>query len=171
MSVPASLDQRRRRGERPRTTTVIPHSQLDQQPVDDRLLAAVLAEAATWPGVRRVASRISVEGASALTLEHVTDGPAEAFLIGGEFAHGHAGGDSSLHVALPLTLTAAVEEAGWAEPHFLAREGRLPATIVMLYAPRDEEEAHIVLGLVRASYEYAYAVSRTQTAAPARNEP
>ena len=146
-----------RNGPRPHTTTSLPHSQLDQQPDDDRMLAAVLAEAATWPSVARAESRISVEGAAALVLEHVTEGSAEAFLVGGEFAHGHAGGDSSLHVALPAPLAAAAEQAGWAEPHFLVHQGTLPPTIVMLYAPRDEAEARVVLGLVRSSYEHAMA--------------
>ena len=146
-----------RHGPRPHTTSRLPHSQLDQQPDDDRMLAAVLAEAATWSSVVRAESRISVEGAAALVLEHVTGGPAEAFLVGGEFAHGHAGGDSSLHVALPVPLAAAAEQAGWAEPHFLVHQGLLPPTIVMLYAPRDDEEARVVLGLVRSSYEHAMA--------------
>lgn len=150
-----------RDGPRPQTTSSIPHSQLDQQPDDDRMLAAVLAEAATWSSVARAESRISVEGAPALVLEHVADGPAEAFLVGGEFAHGHAGGDSSLHVALPVPLAAAAEQAGWAEPHFLVRQGILPPTIVMLYAPRDEDEARVVLGLVRSSYQHAMAAVRS----------
>jgi hypothetical protein len=82
-------------------------------------------------------------------------GPKEAFMIGREFCHVHAQGDFSLHAALPLPLAAAAERAGWAEPHFLVHAGRAPATIVMLYAPRDLSEQDVVLGLVRASYEFA----------------
>ena len=155
----ASVDERlalpTRRGSRPATSTQIPHSQLDQQPESDRLLGAMLAEAATWPQVVRAESRISVENAPALTLEGVDDGPPEAFLVGGEFSHGHAGGDSSLHAALPLPLAAAAEQAGWAEPHFLVHQGALPPNIVMLYAPRDNVEAKVLLSLLRSSYEHA----------------
>ena len=161
-----------REGPRPVTTTQIPHSQVDQQPEDNQLLTAILAQAAIWPHVRRAESQISVEGAPALILDCVEDGPREAFLAGGEFAHGHANGDSSLHVALPLPLATAAEQAGWAEPHFLVHQGTLPPTIVMLYAPRDDEEAHILLDLVHSSYEYALTCAESvHTTTPARNAP
>ena len=131
----------RRAGPRPRTTTEIPHTQLDQQPDDPRYVDAILAEALTWPSVLAGPSVISVEGARALMLN------------GREFCHVHAQGDFSLHAALPLPLAAAAEHAGWAEPHVLARTGQAPANIVMIYAPRDSAEQDMVLGLVRAAYE------------------
>ena len=149
-----------RAGSRPRTSTEIPHRQLDQQPGDSRHVAAILAEALTWPSVQGQPSAISVEGARALALGAGTaDGPAEAFLAGREFCHVHAQGDFSLHATLPLPLAAAAERAGWAEPHFLVRTGQAPATVVMLYAPRDDLERDVVLRLVRASYEFALAPS------------
>jgi len=49
----------------------------------------------------------------------------------------------------------AAERAGWAEPHFLVHTGQAPPTVVMLYAPRDEDERDVILGLVRASYDFA----------------
>jgi hypothetical protein len=117
---------------------------------------AILAEALTWPAVLGQPSQISVEGGRALILDDSTPGgPTEAFLIGREFCHVHAQGDLSLHAALSLPLAAAAERAGWAEPHYLVKAGRVPATIVMLYAPRDELERDVVLRLVRASYEFA----------------
>jgi phospholipase/carboxylesterase len=85
-------------------------------------------------------------------------GPAEAFLFGREFCHGHAGGDSSLHAALPPRPATAARRAGWAEPHYLARTGQAPPSIIMLYAPRDEAEREVILQLVRASYEFALGV-------------
>jgi hypothetical protein len=44
---------------------------------------------------------------------------------------------------------------GWAEPHYLVAAGLAHATLVMLYAPRDRAEHDVVLGLIRASYEFA----------------
>jgi hypothetical protein len=88
-----------------------------------------------------------------------TGGPAEAFLAGQEFCHVHSQGDFSLHATLPLPLAAAAERAGWAEPHFLVHTGQTPATVVMIYAPRDDLERDVVLRLVRASYEFALAPS------------
>lgn len=144
-----------RAGTRPRTTSEIPHSQLDQQPADSRFVDDILTEAVTWPLVQEGPSRISVDGARALILD--TDGAAVATqaLVGREFCHVHAQGDHSLHAVLPLHLATAAEQAGWAEPHFLVHTGQAPPTVVMLYAPRDEIERDVVLGLVRASYEFA----------------
>ena len=147
-----------RDGSRPLTSTQLPHSQLDQQPADSRQVDAILAEALTWRSVLGQPSAIAVEGARALALDRsVACGPAEAFLVGREFCHVHAKGDFSLHAALPLPIAAAAEGARWAEPHYLVQTGKAPATIVMLYAPRDNLERDIVLRLVRASYEFAFA--------------
>ncbi len=147
-----------RAGSRPRITEEFPQSQLDQQPADSQHVDAILAEALSWPAVLGRPSEISVEGARALTLDgSIARGPAEAFMVGKEFCHVHAQGDFSLHATLPVPLAKAAERAGWAEPHFLVHTGQAPATVVMLYAPRDEREREMVLRLVRASYEFALA--------------
>ena len=147
---------RPRTGPRPRTSTEIPHRQLDQQPSDSRHVDAVLAEALTWAAVLAGPSAISVDGARGLTLDVSTPGgPAEAFMVGREFCHVHAQGDFSLHATLPVPLAIAAERAGWTEPHFLVHTGQAPPTVVMIYAPRDDLEHDVVLRLVRASYEFA----------------
>lgn len=154
-----------RAGSQPRTTNELPHSQLDQQPNDSRHVDAILAEALNWPFVKGRSSEISVEGGRALTLDTDTlSGPAEAFMVGREFCHVHAQGDFSLHATLPLSLAAAAEGAGWAEPHYLVHTGKAPATVVMLYAPRDGLERAVVLRLVRASYEFAIGQTGESTA-------
>ena len=78
-------------------------------------------------------------------------------MVGREFCHVHAQGDFSLHTTLPLPLplAEAAEDSGWAEPHFLVHTGQAPATVVMVYPPRDDSELDIVQRLVRASYEFA----------------
>jgi len=129
---------------------------MDQQPDNSRYADAILAEALAWPSVVGGPSAISVEGASALTLDSgAAGGPPEAFLIDREFCHVHAQGDYSLHAVLPIPLAKAAERAAWAEPHYLVKTGQAPATLVMIYAPRDRGEFDVVLGLVRASYEFA----------------
>jgi hypothetical protein len=150
-----------RRGDRPRTTTDFPHSQLDQQPEDGRYAESVLATALTWPAVREQRSGISVEGARALTLDpSAAAGPPEAFLTDREFCHVHASGDLSLHAMLPPALAADAEAAGWAEPHFLVRAGQAPPSAVLLFAPRDDHERDVIVHLVRASYEFALGPGR-----------
>ena len=108
------------------------------------------------PGVIEQPSGISLPGARALMLapgEPV--GPREAFLIDREFAHLHPAPDYSLHAMLPLELAQAAIDAGWAEPHPVARRGLLPSTAVMLYAPRDTSEVGVIETLVRASHAFA----------------
>lgn len=143
-----------RRGPRPQTTPTNPHTQLDQQPegsaVGERLADRVFA----LPGVRERPSAISVPGARALWLD-APAGPADAFMVGGEFAHLHPSPDLSLHVALPPPLARTAVEAGWGEVHPVARRGLIPAHVVMLYAPRDDHELDVVAGLVEAAWRYA----------------
>jgi len=152
----ASLHLPRRTGERPRTTPADPHTQLDQQPTDPRLPAELARRVFALPGVVERPSRISVAGARALTLAPGEPlGPPEAFMIDSEFAHVHPAPDHSLHAMLPPEIVAAALAAGWAEPHPVARMGLLPATAVMLYAPRDEAELGVVECLVRTSHAFA----------------
>ncbi len=145
-----------RAGTRPRTSAELPHRQLDQQPSDSQYVDALYAEARTWPNVIAGPSAISVEGARALILDsNVTGGPPEAFVINREFCHVHTQGDLSLHASVPPSLAAAAERMGWAEPHYLVAAGLAHVTLVMIYAPRDQAEHDVVLGLIRASYEFA----------------
>jgi hypothetical protein len=145
-----------RAGDRPRTTPTNPHTQLDQQPSDLRWVDELARRVFSLPGVVEEPSGISVPGARALVLvPGEPAGPPEAFLIDREFAHLHPAPDHSLHAMLPTERVADAVEAGWAEPHPAAQRGLIPATAVMLYAPRDEEELDVIEGLVRASHAFA----------------
>src|SRR4051794_16931072 len=145
-----------RDGPRPRTTPTNPHTQLDQQPTDQRLIEELARRAFALRGVVEAPSRISVPGARALVLEPAEPtGPPEAFLIEREFAHLHPDPDHSLHAMLPTETVDEAVAAGWAEPHPVALRGLIPPTAVMLYAPRDEAELEVVERLVRASHAFA----------------
>lgn len=145
----------RRAGARPRTTPTNPHTQLDQNPerwMVDELAGRVFA----LPDVEERPSMISVPGARALWLSDGVDGgPPEAFIVGREFAHIHPLPDGSLHAALPPEVAEEAVRKGWAEQHPVARMGYIPQNVVMIYAPRDEEEVGVVAGLVARSYRYA----------------
>ena len=149
-----------RAGDVPRTYRGLPHTQLDQQP-DARVRAQLARRFGGFVGVEFVdveekASRVRAPGARALFLcPDVEAGPAEAFLVDREFAHLHALPDSSLHMVLPGSLAARAVEAGWAEVHPGAAAGIVPATTVLIYAPRDAGEIDVVLDLLRCSYENA----------------
>jgi Family of unknown function (DUF5519) len=145
-------------GPRPRTTPTNPHTQLDQQPTDRRVIEELARRAFALPGVVEEPSRISVPGARALVLAPGEPaGPPEAFLVGREFAHLHPDPDRSLHAMLPPEAAAAAVAAGWAEPHPAALRGLIPPTAVMLYAPREEAELEVIERLVRASHAFARA--------------
>jgi len=145
-----------RKGVRPRATLSNPHTQLDQQPDDDRPRRLLEERLAQLPGVVWRPSMISVPGARALTLPaDDAQGPPGAFMIGTEFAHLHPAPDHSLHLVLPPDVASHVIEAGWAEQHPVARRGLITSGAVMVYAPRDEEEAELVAQIVTAAFEYA----------------
>ena len=144
-----------RSGSRPRTTPTNPHTQLEQNPVVG-IVEGLARRVFALPDVEERPSKISVPGARALWLrEEVPAGPQDAFMIGREFAHIHPMPDGSLHAALPPEVAAEAIEKGWAEQHPVARMGYIPENVVMIYAPRDEEEIEVVAGLVVESYRYA----------------
>ena len=161
---------------RPRTHKGLPHQQLDQQPCDDTIHVQLADRLVALKGVAEAPSGISVPGARALVLHEATTGPPDAFLVGREFAHLHPSPDQSLHITLPERRAREAIRAGWAEFHPLVEHGRLPPTVVMVYAPRDEAELAVVSGLVRESYQFARGrepVAGTETAADGarRREP
>ena len=149
----------RRPGERPRTTSDFPHSQLDQQPPDPHLLILLAERAFGLEGVVERPSIVSVPGARALALaEDRPSGPPAAFIRGREFAHFHPGPDWSLHLALTDATADLAIERGWAELHLVARTQAFPGSVVMVYAPRDIAEAEVVWTLLQASHAFASTV-------------
>jgi hypothetical protein len=75
-----------RAGERPHTTSVNPHTQLDQNaPIDlqDRLRDYALS----LPGVRGGPSNVSVPGAVAFFLDHPPPPPPPGCILGGGGPH------------------------------------------------------------------------------------
>ena len=147
---------RRRRGDRPATTPTNPHMQLDQQPEDawerEELARRVFALA----DVVEQPSGISVPGARGLCLPRARNvGPPEAFMIDREFAHLHPDPDMSLHLTLPEYDVEHAIERGWAELHPVARDGLIPPTAVMVFAPRDADELEVVSTIVEESHAFA----------------
>lgn len=145
---------------RPHATATNPHVQLDQN-APPELQERLFERARDLPGVQVEPSMISVPGARAFVLaeEAAAGGPAEAFMIGREFAHLHPPSDGSLHMMLPLDLARTVEEQGWGEQHPVARMGLIPPTAMMVYGPRDKGELEIVWDILRASHGFAAGVS------------
>lgn len=146
-------------GPPPRTRRCLPHAQLDQQPADAAARDELFARALRLAGVRHAASGISVPGAVALVLD-AHEGPQDAFMVGGEFAHFHPSPDLSLHLTLLPEAAGEVLAGGWGELHYLTTRGKLPATHLMIYAPRDSAEADSVWKILQASHAFARGSSR-----------
>jgi hypothetical protein len=141
---------------RPRTTPTNPHTQLDQQPTDPAIVKQLADRAFALPAVEERPSAISVPGARALWLrEGVPAGPQEAFMIGREFAHLHPAPDVSLHLTLPPEWVDLVLAQSWGELHPMATRGLIPATTVMVYAPRNADELEVVTRILRVSHHFA----------------
>src|SRR3954468_8998006 len=155
MSEPSYL-VRRRAGPRPEATPTNPHTQLTQNAPPD-LQERVFAVASALDGVAVGPSHVSVPGARAFHLPESGQAAREAFMVGHEFAHLHPASDGSLHLTLPPDEVDRVIENGWAERHPLAGRHGLPANIVMVYGPRDDQELAVVEDLVRASHALASA--------------
>lgn len=145
-----------RRGCRPRTSTGHPHQQLEQQPPDTAVIEELARPVFGLPGVAERPPQVSVPGARALVLEAGSAGrPGDAFLVGAEFAHLHPWPDASVHVALPSNVADAAVAAGWAERHPLAGRDGFGDGLVMVFAPRNPQEADVVEALVQCSRDVA----------------
>lgn len=145
-----------RDGERPQTTPTNPHMQLNQQPEDLSHIKNLMDWAFQLGYVKREPSRISVPGSIAMCLEdeHTCKG-CNAFMVGTEFAHFHPHPDHSMHLGLPQDKAEIFIEKGWGEWHPMIKRGILPPNIIMMYAPRTQEELEVAKFILGASYAYA----------------
>lgn len=138
-----------RAGPRPLTQVGMPHTQIGVTPVP-AVNAELFRRAFGLPGVENRPTIISVPGARALWLdESVTHLRPGVILAGREFTHIHP--DGSMHLTLPPDRAREAIEAGWAEPHPIARQlGR--EDMVLVYTPRTFDELEVLWSLVLDAY-------------------
>lgn len=145
----------KRVGSLPKVTTNNPQTQLDQQP-SQHLTAELLSFVKGLEGVTLQASRRAPPGTYGLYLARdLALGQPEAFMLDNEFAHIHPEPDSSLHMTLPDDIRTATLENGWAIAHPMAGQPTVSQNLVMIFAPRDDDEAKTVMNLVYASWRFA----------------
>lgn len=140
-----------RTGERPETTPIIPHVQIDVELVP-KVHEEMIRRIYTIPGVEEHPSAIlSWRGLWLDTTVPIVQ--PEAFISGWEFGHIHD--DGSLHIFLePQRATEAIE-AGWAVAHPYAVEGREGWDgFVMLYTPQSIEDLNVTFQLIVETYNY-----------------
>lgn len=151
--LPDSLPKRS--GSRPKTTSAVPHMQLDQQP-NKPLSDELIEYMRNLDGVFLAWSDRSPPNTVGFFLEQDhAKGADNAFMLSTEFAHVHPFPDYSLHLPVPEPLRSQAIEAGWAEPHPLAGYPTVSDLMVLLYAPRDEQELDVVKTLVTSAWANA----------------
>ena len=145
------LELPQRAGPRPQTSEGIPHRQLDQNPAPS-VYALVAARWGDMPGTVQGPSVVSVPGARALFLPQCAAcNDRYGFIHGREFAHLHPTEDGSFHMVLAPDDLQCVLASGWGELHPWVPSGRVLPNVAMVFAPRDEREAQLVLDIAAAS--------------------
>ena len=141
----------RRVGPRPPTMQGMPHTQIGVRPVPE-VNAELFRRCFSLPGVVNRPTIVSVPGARALWLDdsvtHIRPG---LIVAGREFTHIHP--DGSMHLTLPPERARAAIDAGWAEPHPIARQMGLEG-MVLVYTPRTFDELEVLWNLVLDAYCY-----------------
>ena len=151
----SNLNLPTRQGAKPRTTSNIPHAQLDQHGPDE-VINQLHEWAFSLPSVQNEPSSISVPGARALVMHDSCNCNHHAFMAGREFAHIHPHPDNgSMHVMLSPIDAQEIIAKGWGEDHFLVTLGHFRKGLVMVFSPRDEHELDAVKTILQRSYEFA----------------
>ena len=80
----------------------------------------------------------------------------------------------TIHLILPLVTAHWAILRGWAEPHYLASQGLMPAGTVLLYTPKDEIEMEVCHFHFSQAYEHAcnsVELEQSRTFSPSSNLP
>jgi hypothetical protein len=80
----------------------------------------------------------------------------------------------TIHLILPLVAAHWSILRGWAEPHYLASQGLMPAGTVLLYTPKDEIELEVCHFHFSQAYEHArhsVELEQSRTFSPSSNLP
>ncbi|OJI99477.1 hypothetical protein ASPVEDRAFT_123327 [Aspergillus versicolor CBS 583.65] len=163
-----------RKGQRPTMGEfTVPQRQISQRPsaeVRDKLMAAYGAFLERNAHiVDRVPSILERHTDAAHVCGHVPL-TSVARQMKREICHVHGTSDYSLHVTLAPADCKRVIESGWGQRFPLAgssvfrnvtfgRVSTIPTEYVLIYAPRDEEEIEVVIGILKAGVQYVTGLS------------
>ena len=145
-----------RRGKRPITIRGPLHVQCSDHG-DDGALRHLVKEVVAWPDIEVEASPLPVGNADLVSLrvaKEVATGDASVFISGREFGRVLFGAPT-IYLTLPLTCAHCAMIRGWVEPHFSSSFGLVPPGVMVVYTPRDEQEAAICRWLFWVSYNFS----------------
>jgi hypothetical protein len=122
---------------------------------DSKYVNQLVKEVLTWPDIELTPPFPNWPTTIPIRLiETATTKDPSAFLTAREFGRVLLGAPT-IYLALPLVCAHWAIVRGWAEPHYLASFGSMPAGAVVVYAPRDEQELKVCYFLFSESYHFA----------------
>jgi hypothetical protein len=149
-----SADLPARKGRRPQTFRGPLHIQCNGYG-DSRHLNQLVDQVLTWPHVESTRTPVSQPDTISIRLaETASTEESSAFLTAREFGRVLLR-TPTIYLALPLVCAHWAIVRGWAEPHYLASFGLMPAGAVVVYTPRDEQELGVCDLLFSQSYRFA----------------
>ncbi|MGH9248764.1 MAG: luciferase family protein [Acidimicrobiales bacterium] len=145
----------RRDGPAPSTSSWAPHLQLDQN-ASAQMQALLKERVFALDTVEERQTVLSDPRARAIWLrDEIPIGSSEVLLAGTrEIGHFHPW-DGSMHIALPPDMAEQAIAAGWAEMHPVARAGKAPRNVVMLFGPRTQAELDVLFELIASAIRAA----------------
>jgi hypothetical protein len=129
---------------------------------DSGYIKQLVDQVLTWPHIESTPTPVSLPDTIRIRLAEMaaTDNPS-AFLTAREFGRVLLGAPT-IYLALPLVSAHWAIVRGWAEPHYLASFGLMPAGAVVVYTPRDEQELGVCYLLFSESYRFACSLVRRE---------
>jgi len=151
--VATELNVNARQGEIPITTHSIPHAQ-ETQNSSEEMMDALVDYMFSLPNLRKVSSRNSFPSAvGAYINENIPINGA----VDREFIHIHREtGLGSMHAMFPDDAVETILSNNWGIVHPMSRNWS-NKKILMIYAPRDEQDLTEIKKIVKYAYEYALA--------------
>ena len=157
----------KRQGTRPATICGPLHIQCGGSG-DAKYLRKLITEVLSWPDVESTPRIVRSPDLISIHLKRGKGviGSSEATSVR-EFAKVYLEA-ATIHLTLPLVPAHWAIVRGWAEPHYLASQGLLPAGTVLLYTPKDESEVDVCHFHFSQAYEHARNSGELETSRPFR---
>ena len=155
-----SVDLPARKGPRPQTIRGPLHIQCDGYG-DSRYVNQLVDQVLTWPHIESTQTSVSQPDTIRIRLAEIATDEPSAFLTPREFGRVLLG-VPTIYLALPLVCAHWAIVRGWAEPHYLASFGLMPAGTVVVFTPRDEQELGVCYLLFSEYYRFVCSFVRKE---------
>jgi len=121
---------------------------------DSGYIKQLVDQVLTWPHIEPSPTSVSPPDTIRIRLADIATDKPSAFLTPREFGRVLVR-VPTIYLALPLVCAHWAIVRGWAEPHYLASFGLMPAGAVVVCTPRDEQELGVSYLLFSESYRFA----------------